>query len=145
MKKILSLAIALFFTAGIISVSGQSKGEQVKTQEKNKIEEKQQDKNKFQHGRGFVDKNGDGFNDNAPDDDGDGIPNGLDPDFRKGMMHKKGMGFKDADGDGINDNAGMGKGKMMKHGFGMGHKGMGMKNGEQMGKGVKGKGHPSGK
>ncbi len=30
---------------------------------------------------GFVDENGDGFNDLAPDVDGDGIPNGLDPDY----------------------------------------------------------------
>ncbi len=43
---------------------------------------------------GFVDMNGDGFNDNAPDHDGDGIPNGQDPDWIKnpqdgtGYMHK---------------------------------------------------------
>ena len=30
----------------------------------------------------FIDENGDGFNDLAPDDDGDGIPNGMDPDWR---------------------------------------------------------------
>ena len=30
---------------------------------------------------GFIDENGDGFNDRAPDADGDGIPNGLDCDF----------------------------------------------------------------
>lgn len=30
---------------------------------------------------GFVDENGDGFNDLAPDSDGDGIPNGQDPDY----------------------------------------------------------------
>ena len=29
----------------------------------------------------FIDENGDGFNDLAPDADGDGIPNGLDPDY----------------------------------------------------------------
>ncbi len=29
----------------------------------------------------FVDLDGDGFNDLAPDDDGDGIPNRIDPDF----------------------------------------------------------------
>ena len=32
-------------------------------------------------GHGFVDENGDGYNDNAPDADGDGIPNGRDEDF----------------------------------------------------------------
>ncbi len=31
----------------------------------------------------FVDADGDGFNDLAPDHDGDGIPNGLDPDWVK--------------------------------------------------------------
>jgi hypothetical protein len=32
---------------------------------------------------GFVDDDGDGFNDLAPDDDGDGIPNGQDPDYTR--------------------------------------------------------------
>jgi len=41
----------------------------------------------------FVDEDGDGFNDLAPDADGDGIPNGLDPDYVKpedgtGLMYK---------------------------------------------------------
>ncbi len=41
----------------------------------------------------FVDEDGDGFNDLAPDDDGDGIPNGLDPDYVRpmdgeGRLHK---------------------------------------------------------
>ena len=31
----------------------------------------------------FIDENGDGFNDNAPDHDGDGIPNRIDPDYRR--------------------------------------------------------------
>ncbi len=31
--------------------------------------------------RSFIDLNGDSINDNAPDDDGDGIPNGQDPDY----------------------------------------------------------------
>jgi len=35
------------------------------------------------NGTNFIDLNGDGFNDNAPDHDGDGIPNGLDPDYIK--------------------------------------------------------------
>ncbi|MEW5924129.1 MAG: hypothetical protein AB1746_09090 [Candidatus Zixiibacteriota bacterium] len=32
---------------------------------------------------GFADFDGDGINDNAPDDDGDGIPNDADPDYMK--------------------------------------------------------------
>ncbi len=30
----------------------------------------------------FIDEDGDGFNDLMPDDDGDGIPNAIDPDFK---------------------------------------------------------------
>ncbi len=57
-------------------------------------------------GIGFVDKNGDGYNDYAPDADGDGIPNGMDPDYVGSQKRQgNGKGFVDADGDGINDNA----------------------------------------
>lgn len=57
-------------------------------------------------GKGFVDANNDGYNDNAMDDDGDGIPNGQDPDYVpvEGVTHN-GHGFLDADGDGVNDYA----------------------------------------
>ncbi len=43
--------------------------------------------------RFFIDKNGDGYNDNAPDHDNDGIPNGLDPDY-KGKKFRWGAKFK---------------------------------------------------
>ena len=49
----------------------------------------------------FIDADGDGYNDNAPDHDGDGIPNGLDPDWTKRQGRK--INYIDADGDGIND------------------------------------------
>lgn len=44
----------------------------------------------------FIDENGDGFNDLAPDADGDGIPNGLDPDYVRpqdgtGSQHRRGV------------------------------------------------------
>lgn len=57
------------------------------------------------HSRSFVDENGDGYNDLAPDHDGDGIPNGLDPDFLEGQQHRRHgqPAFLDLDGDGIND------------------------------------------
>lgn len=58
-------------------------------------------KGKGLHGRSFVDKNNDGYNDLAPDHDGDGIPNGRDEDYKPGM--RKGPHFIDADGDGICD------------------------------------------
>ncbi len=58
------------------------------------------------HGPNFVDENGDGYNDNAPDSDGDGIPNGQDEDFTGGMMHgRHAVSFVDENGDGFNDNA----------------------------------------
>jgi len=57
--------------------------------------------------KGFIDENGDGFNDNAMDHDGDGIPNGQDADYdgAKARKGKGARGFVDEDGDGINDNA----------------------------------------
>lgn len=58
------------------------------------------------HGAGFVDENGDGYNDNAPDHDGDGIPNGVDPDYVP-LNPDRGNrfgGFIDENGNGINDN-----------------------------------------
>lgn len=63
------------------------------------------------HKRNFVDKNGDGYNDNAPDHDGDGIPNGLDQDYikLKQQRNKGKLPYIDLDGDGINDNLKFGK------------------------------------
>lgn len=67
----------------------------------------------------FVDNDHDGYNDNAPDHDGDGIPNGLDPDWQKLQKKKKAKKkkFVDLDGDGINDNiqsTGSGQGQQMQ-------------------------------
>jgi hypothetical protein len=122
MKNLLStltLLTAVLFTLSSLSaqdslkVKNQKKNqdkklkqEQVKTETKNKGEE-QAIKTKVTHGPGFVDEDGDGFNDNAPDLDGDGIPNGQDPDYdgTKARQGKGARGFIDEDGDGINDNA----------------------------------------
>ena len=54
----------------------------------------------------FIDANGDGYNDNAPDHDGDGIPNGLDADFMnlKKRDNDNFLKYVDSNGDGINDN-----------------------------------------
>lgn len=50
------------------------------------------------HAARFIDKNNDGLNDEAPDEDGDGIPNGLDPDYKakKEKIHK-GMYYNTTD------------------------------------------------
>ena len=64
-------------------------------------------KTSAEHKQQFIDKDGDGYNDNAPDHDGDGIPNGLDPDWQKlkqEQKKKQKRRFVDLDGDGIDDN-----------------------------------------
>ena len=61
----------------------------------------------IEHGQHFIDEDGDGYNDNAPDHDNDGIPNGLDPDWNKEKSQKGKRNrarYVDLDGDGINDN-----------------------------------------
>ena len=71
----------------------------------------------------FVDEDGDGFNDLAPDADGDGIPNGLDPDYVKpedgtGLQYKWGesdelfghFGEGEASGDMVMNQYGPGDG-----------------------------------
>lgn len=60
----------------------------------------------IEHGPNFVDEDGDGFNDNAPDADGDGVPNGQDEDYDGPAGQRGKMAFIDEDGDGINDIAG---------------------------------------
>ncbi|UCE05761.1 MAG: hypothetical protein JSW07_19555, partial [bacterium] len=112
--------------------------EQVKDQKRvmEKTNQPGAEQNQIQHGYRFVDENGDGYNDNAPDADGDGIPNGLDPDYN-GPKNRRGKGTKgyvDADGDGINDNIQAGqRGKGRKGGYGpgdgTGNKGVGPKDG----------------
>ena len=92
----------------------------------------------------FIDEDGDGFNDLAPDADGDGIPNGLDPDYVKpedgtGLMnrwvHRYGELFRrylgddvfaamsDMDGNhyGPGDGTGMGEGTGFGPGMGAGN------------------------
>ena len=61
----------------------------------------QQKQQRHKNAQVFIDANGDGYNDNAPDHDGDGIPNGLDPDWTKEQNRE--TNYVDTDGDGIND------------------------------------------
>ena len=90
----------------------------------------------------FVDEDGDGYNDNAPDHDGDGIPNSLDADWiklQKEAKKKEARRFVDLDGDGIDDNLQMGK-KGKQHLMGEQKKSGGSlenKSGEQKRKGTK--------
>lgn len=65
---------------------------------------------------GFIDENGDGFNDLAPDADGDGIPNGLDPDYVP-AADGSGQSWGPGDGEGNEDGSLM---KMHQYGEGAG-------------------------
>ncbi len=60
----------------------------------------------------FVDLDGDGFNDNAPDHDGDGIPNGQDPDYIK--QAKDGTGQQKGKLNRVGAGDGTGSGTMNK-------------------------------
>ncbi|QQS36484.1 MAG: hypothetical protein IPM56_00600 [Ignavibacteriales bacterium] len=101
MKKFRLISTLIVFFS-ILSFASFSFGQNDQTGNQNQIKTKTQ-----LHGNGFVDTNGDGYNDNAPDADGDGIPNGRDEDY-SGSKFRKGngsRGFVDLNGDGINDNA----------------------------------------
>lgn len=80
-------AFIILIVALNISVQGQN---QKNTGTKNL----KQDSTKIVHGYFFVDKNGDGYNDNAPDHDGDGIPNGLDKDYNGPKLQWGKRGWK---------------------------------------------------
>lgn len=103
---VIAVLTVAFTTSNLFSQDDPVKNQnQIRTKEKNEIKTQTQVK---QHSNRFVDANGDGYNDNAPDADGDGIPNGRDEDysgskFRKGNNNTK--GFVDLNGDGINDRA----------------------------------------
>ena len=96
------------------------------------------------HGINFIDENGDGYNDNAPDADGDGIPNGMDEDYVRTGAGKNGapQGFVDENGDGINDLAPDADGDGIPNGQDEDYVKMGsgnsMANGQARGKGIRG-------
>ena len=93
-----------------------------KTSKNTKIEKEHTNKH-----QNFIDADGDGYNDNAPDHDGDGIPNGLDPDYIKlgKRENSKSLEYIDSDGDGINDNLQFnGKGRKRNSRFKQSNKGI---------------------
>lgn len=88
MKKWMILTTALLFgfaVAGSVYGQDSTKTKSEIKQKTNKKTAGKETQNTEQpaHAQHFVDKDGDGYNDNAPDHDGDGIPNGLDPDWKK--------------------------------------------------------------
>lgn len=109
---------------------------QTQNQEQSKNQNQNQERNQNQvHGPGFVDLDGDGINDYAVDSDGDGIPNGQDPDY---VRPKDGTGQQYRNGKGENK-----KGKMWGPNDGTGNDGIGPKDGTGYGS-SSGKGNSSG-
>jgi len=102
MKKMLALTVGLlilgfaFATAQDQTATKSQEKAQIQTGLKAKGETQQnkvQAKPEFRHRNriAFVDENGDGINDLARDHDGDGVPNGQDPDWAK---PEDGTGYK---------------------------------------------------
>ena len=105
------MTVILLLTVSLYAQDTTKVKSQTKAQEKAQNEVQQKMQNNIQHGRNFVDENGDGYNDNAPDHDGDGIPNGLDPDYKRNRikMQQQELPYIDLNGDGINDNLQFGR------------------------------------
>jgi len=101
---------------------------QTQQQSKNQVKTQTKEQNKV-HGVGFVDLNSDGINDNAVDSDGDGIPNGQDPDYVK---PNDGTGQKFQNGKGKGENK---KGNMWGPNDGTGNSSIGPKDGTGYGSG----------
>jgi hypothetical protein len=128
MKKMLALTVG-FLLVGLAFGLAQEKAQeqaQAKTQimaqgqtQQNKVQAKAE----FRHRNriAYVDENGDGINDLAKDHDGDGVPNGQDPDWVK---PQDGTGYKEQNRNGRTDGAGMAQGQKTgqaaKAGFGKG-------------------------
>jgi hypothetical protein len=132
MKKIVALMLG-FLVLGFAFAAAQDQtatASQEKAQIKTGLkaggeaqQNKVQAKPEFRHRNriAFVDENGDGINDRARDADGDGIPNGQDPDWVK---PEDGTGYKEQNRAGQPDASGMTQGqkagKMAKSSFGKG-------------------------
>jgi hypothetical protein len=132
MRKLTALAVG-FLLVGFVFATAQEKTQeksqanaQVKTQLEAKGEAQQnkvQTKSELRHRNrvSFIDENGDGINDLAKDADGDGIPNGQDPDWTK---PEDGTGYKEQNRVGQpaaeEMTQGQRSGKVVKSSFGKG-------------------------
>ena len=98
MKKVLALAVGILLVGLAFAVAQEKTQEQAQAKAQVKAQLKAQNKVqtkaafRYRNEIRFVDENGDGINDLARDADGDGIPNGQDPDWTK---PEDGTGYKD--------------------------------------------------
>ncbi len=86
-------------------------------------------------GKGFIDLNNDGINDNAIDSDGDGVPNCVDPDFvgaQKRNSNQYSFGYR----HNYKYNNAQGNGNGFGPGDGTGHSGIGPRDGTGYGPGA---------
>ncbi len=135
-KKILLTTSLLLMVLSPVTVFPQNT-EQNKDQVKEESVSRPQSLEQNQiHGSRFIDVNGDGYRDNAPDLDGDGIPNGRDKDYVKNRGGNGQKGFLDLNSDGINDRLedsdgnGIADGKESRYSNRYGENGQMYKNGE---------------
>lgn len=98
MKKLMALAVGFLLVGLAFAVAQEKTQEQAQAKAQVKAQLKAQNKVqtkaafRYRNETRFVDENGDGINDLARDADGDGIPNGQDPDWTKPL---DGSGYKD--------------------------------------------------
>lgn len=108
MKKMLAIMAGFIILGFALAAAQDTTKEPTKAQAQAKAQlkakgevqqNKVQTKAEFRHriNRPFVDENGDGINDLAKDADGDGIPNGQDPDWVK---PEDGTGYKEQNRNG---------------------------------------------
>jgi hypothetical protein len=118
LTSLLSLTLSLVFSVFVLAQET-TKAKDV-SKSTSQVQKTTIDPSKIQHGRRFVDKDANGYKDNAPDHDNDGIPNGVDPDYAgaKNRSGKSGKGFVDNNGDGVNDNLNINRGRIGRKGRG---------------------------
>ncbi len=118
MNRFFGVSLSLILGSGIFMLVNAQEAqknagsEQVRLQDQNLNQgtTKNQEQNRIIHGSHFVDKDGDGFHDYAPDQDQDGIPNGRDADYQGAGKGQRRQNFVDQDGDGIADTGIQGRG-----------------------------------
>lgn len=83
MKKILAIIVGILLAGSTASLAQDKSQEKARAKVQNKEQNLVRAKNAYRHQFRFIDENGDGIADVLRDHDGDGIPNGQDPDWTR--------------------------------------------------------------